>query len=790
MNSDTSLRLRAVRSRLLAPGLCLCLLVLTFVFARFAHAEVALDARIGFGQSAAGASHYRPGTWTPITIYLTGQGARGIGQLTVTVHQGGRTTAYTRKISLREGQLNEAVNFVFEFLPVTANGMMNGSVTPDISAQLVLDGRELAKRRFALPLPVNAETYNILALTRDGSGMNFLSKKKLGLLHRGANPGSLINRYGGSVPNNPGYNVLEKLASAQLLYCDPRALPGLSQGYAMIDAVTLADLPLDNLTEDQISALQSYVREGGLLVLSGGGDLSRLKSQFYQEMLPIQASAAATVNDKAPELTALQERYKEPLGFRDSVALTVGTLKPGASILFGPAKGVTGYGLVAARPYGAGTVVFTAFDFLAPEFRGWKQSPSLWRDLLRCNNQSISPRASLAGQAHFGQQTGIKTLSDALAGKQASSSPPFAIVAWFLGMYIFLLIPASYWLLKKLDKRELAWFTAPALILGFTVVSYLIALTIKGAALTLNRVIVLETQANTDQVAGYGEMTIYSPRRANYDIALAPPGDLGRPYHTVVPGEVFEANEVASSDLTIEHDQTTKMINTQVNLWDKRSFDTPIITSLGGPVEIKTEMENGDRVQVTVTNKTRFTINDCALVNDKGQTISLGTLAPGETRQPKEPLSWAYKESSLSLHLPPAPATWQYSNSINNQQAETPEQIRNNMRYALTQALSQTTNPNQQYYNGMMNDEEDAQVFGRVTNAFVGWVDTAAHPVLNVQIDGKAAVGEEAALLYVHLPTPKNASKQIARASNPFEQDAILNLKDDQPGYLGRGPVQ
>ena len=40
-------------------------------------ADVTLDARIGFGQSAPAASRYRPGSWTPITIYLGGQGGRG-----------------------------------------------------------------------------------------------------------------------------------------------------------------------------------------------------------------------------------------------------------------------------------------------------------------------------------------------------------------------------------------------------------------------------------------------------------------------------------------------------------------------------------------------------------------------------------------------------------------------------------------------------------------------------------------------------------------------------------------
>src|SRR5689334_21792747 len=106
--------------------------------------------------------------------------------------------------------------------------------------------------------------------------MNFLAKKKLGLLHKGVNPNRIANRFGSNgqpfAANN--YRFLEQFTTAALLYTDPRALPGMPQGYAMIDAVTLADQPLDNLTEDQTAALQAYVRDGGLLIISGGGDLS------------------------------------------------------------------------------------------------------------------------------------------------------------------------------------------------------------------------------------------------------------------------------------------------------------------------------------------------------------------------------------------------------------------------------------------------------------------------------------------------------------------------------------
>jgi hypothetical protein len=787
MKSDSFLRTTPMTRRRSSLSLLIVLGLLAACFGSQARADVVLDARIGFGQSAPGASRYRPGAWTPVTVYLSGQGARGVGQLTVTVHQSSHVTSYTRKVSLHDGPLNEAYNFVFDYRPINY-GLMGGSAAPDISVQLVLDGRELAKKRFALPLAVNDESFNILALTRDGSGMNFLAKKKLALVHRGVNPNGLRSRFGGGQGNAVGtsYSALEPVTSSTLLYTDPRALPGIAQGYAMIDAVALADQPLDNLTEDQTEALRGYVRDGGLLVVSGGGDLARLKSQFYQEMLPVEPKTATAVRAGSPDLAALETRYRLPLDLKDSVALTIGTLKPGAYTLLG-AAGATGFGLVAARPYGDGFVVFTAFDFLAPEFRGWKQTPALWRDILRCANQSVSPREVLSNQAHFGAQSGNKGLVDAMAGRQATSTPGFPVIATFLATYLILLVPGSYILLKKLDRRELAWFTAPCLVLGFTVVAYLIALSTKGSALTVNRVVVLEAQSNTDQVAAYGQMTLYSPRRAAYDIALGPPGDAGRAYHAVAPAEILEVSAANLGDMTVEHDQTTTIRGAEVRLWDKRSFDSPVLTSLGGSVEIKSSVGDGDHVLVTVTNKTKYPLQDCALVDSKGDSIPLGNLAPGQTQTAGRRLAWQNRETTATVHLPPAPADWKSTSTVNNRRPETPEQVRNSLRFALIEAMDGTNTAYPSYPNyAMMNGEEDAQSFGRASNAFVAWVDNGGHPLFDPHVDGKAAAGQEADLLYIHLLPPAGLSRQVARAVNPFLQDPVLNLKEEASGPAGR----
>jgi len=528
-------------------GLLLLLAGSLLLAAQRAHA-VDLDTLVGFGQSITSSARYRPDTWIPLTVYLTGQGVRGVGQLQVSVRQGEQTTLYTRRVSLHEGVLNEAESFVIYLRSPNRFQAFGNNTAPDVSVQLLLDGRKLAEKTVALSLAIQPEAYNVLALTQNGGGLNFLLKKNLGLVHRHVNPTALQMRAGMGTgdPNETGPDQINPSAVLTVLYTDPRALPAMPQGYAMIDAIALADLPLDSLTDDQLAALKGYVREGGLLIVSGGGDLAWLKNQFFADLLPVVPTGTVQARD----LPDLAQRYGAPLSLPAPVALTDGTLQPDAHPLFG-AQGRR-LPLVSARPYGSGRVVFTAFDYLAPEFRGWKGAPALWRDLLRCGNDAISPR-DVAITSTDNASGSRSRLADALAGKQATSMPGMGAISLFLGVYIFLLVPVSYLALKKLDRRELAWITAPILIGSFTVGSYAMARSIKGGLLTVNRAVIFEENANTDPPAGYAQLTLYSPRRATYDVAFGSPDDPDNPYRNLAPNEISANGQGPSGDLTIEH---------------------------------------------------------------------------------------------------------------------------------------------------------------------------------------------------------------------------------------------
>jgi hypothetical protein len=93
-------------------------------------------------------------------------------------------------------------------------------------------------------------------------------------------------------------------------------------------------------------------------------------------------------------------------------------------------------------------------------------------------------------------------LLDALANPRITQLPSLNLIALFTLGYVLLLVPINYLVLKRLDRKELAWLTTPAIIVLFSVGSYAIGASTRAHIVSFNRVAVLETQAGSDRAYG------------------------------------------------------------------------------------------------------------------------------------------------------------------------------------------------------------------------------------------------------------------------------------------------
>ena len=322
-----------------------------------------------------------------------------------------------------------------------------------------------------------------------------------------------------------------------------------------------------------------------------------------------------------------------------------------------------------------------------------------------------------------------------------------------------LLIPVSYLVLKRMDKREMAWYTAPGLILGFTVISYIIALTIKGGSLSVNRAVVVEGQAGSPVFAGYGEFTLYSPRRTTYDLAVKSTSDAEAGQWDIVPNELSRV-ESLGSELTLEQNGGTIMRGVPVGLWDKRSYELPLPVSAGGAVDARVVMVDGSHVRVNITNNTKFKLHNCGIVNGDSQAV-LGDLEPGKSAAAT--VKWISSAESSVFRLPGGNITQTTDASDTGTQQR--------IQLAMTQVLAANSSSSGYQY---MNSNGGDVTTGKAPNVFVGWFD---EPLMHVSVNGQDGHGAEANLLVVHLPMPQAAIGSIAADYNPFVSQPVLALE-------------
>jgi len=644
---------------------------------------------------------HRLGEWVPVPVRLSGTAPPSTRtELQVRVSSLAITSTSVQSLRVAPGPVD--LRFSVPVLMPAWSGQIR------VAAQVHVDGRPAAGVQADAGRELAPAQPAIVALTQDRGGLGYLHNVELGIVHQPAvGPGP----YAGS-SSQPG--------PAVVLYPRPEDLPESPRAYQMADIVFLGDLPLDALTDGQWEAVLAWVRSGGHLVVSGGPDLTRLQSTRLRGILPLEPRGVRSL----PSLPALAARYGAP-PVRGPVPVATGPLRAQAGA-FIRQNGVI---LAAQQRLGVGWVTFTAFDLAAPELQAWAGQTALWRDLAARGVRELRAADIVAAAAGSASWRGMGGgLADALAGVQAGDAPSFTAIGLFLAAYIVLLVPANYLLLRRWDRRELAWITAPLIIALFTTGAYAVGYSVKGGQLFLRHATVMEGAANVDGFDCHTLATIFSPVQRRYTLSV---GDrlAGAEEATFAPLHGFQGAE--RSSLTIERTQRTYVRDALVSMWDHRSFVFDSRVEMGVVAASAVPVAGG--LRVSVANHTGQALDDC-VVSYRGQFQSLGRLGDGDSRE-------ARLQSGGEAPGRMGPVALQPSGP------EKPASER--IRAALASAIA----------------ANEAGVQGADPLVFSGWM--AASPV-DLRLEGERPTVQGATLVVVHIPTPsRTAALSVQRPTLP-----------------------
>jgi hypothetical protein len=332
---------------------------------------------------------------------------------------------------------------------------------------------------------------------------------------------------------------------------DVRRLPPEWFGY---DAVDLMILPTDNnnfvrdlgTDRTRLKGITDWVRRGGRLVISvawRNQDTVKalLQAGAWQPPLPDVLAANDTVELK--QVFGVHRWGGDrpfPAPGQDPVRLAKLTAGKNVEVILAEANGLP---LMVRMPYGLGSVTLLAFDLDKGPFSVWSGRGEFWKALLAKLAPPVAAPVENAQGVIFADQTGAMDVSTALQRELDHFDVAvisFGWIALFILIYILIVGPLDYLILKKVFKRlEWTWITFPTVVLLVSAIAYFTAYALKGNDLKINKVDLIDLDLRSDLDAGqrtrkayaYGTswFTILSPRIQNYTVGIGPAGAGAEP---------------------------------------------------------------------------------------------------------------------------------------------------------------------------------------------------------------------------------------------------------------------
>ncbi len=470
----------------------------------------------------------------------------------------------------------------------------------------------------SLPTQSNKQVTLYINLSSGSGDVDLQLRQADGTLVAEANSGTLsrVNHtgllYGVVSPDGAEFTFLERIsgsrtdASVALLTLDD--LPETAVAWNALDVLMLNDTDTSQLSSNQRTALDSWLNNGGHLVVTGGANWQKT-AVALADLLPVTIDGSQSVDD----LPGLRERIGIPFRDPGPYVVATSTLRNGELIFR-----QDDLPLLAHQSVGRGSVYFLALDPRLAPLLDWDGSEAVWAAI--ASRVPNSSNWGLGPQYNYAATTAVSTLP-------SLTLPSILQLMGFLLIYTIVVGPLNYWILKRRNQLERAWVTIPVLVMLFSGVTYFTGFQLRGNDSIINEISVAYSQSDGEQANVFSLLGLYSPQRKTYNLVL-PQHALARPYSQEFGvsfnrddpdvGAVTYGNQVTISDVRVDIGEVSVFLaESAVPAVDISG--TAVLTLQGGSLVLEMDILNNSDVHLETAS---------ALLGNTA--VSIGDIAPNE----------------------------------------------------------------------------------------------------------------------------------------------------------------
>ena len=528
--------------------------------------------------------YFKYGEWLPVWVELSNQGQDVEADVRIQVNGSQGSTVFSVPVSLPSGSRKRFPVYV-----------LANNFSRELEVRLVSQKQALATQKVTVRPQPNI-TYLVGIISPERGALSLLT--------------------GIQLPDQNRPKAFTDLALTDL--------PDRSEGMRSFDTLILNSTDTSQLSPDQANALLSWVHLGGRLVLGGGASAAQtfaglpeeLKLVSLQGTLEVESESVASLADfTGAEAIRSQGPYLAAIGQPGKIPAGEGRLLAGTEAL----------PLVFERILGGGRVTFIAFDLSGVPFNGWAGTQKFWETLLGPGSTypqnmpfDVSLRQMRANQLYY-----------AISNIPALDLPSVQGLTLLLIIYILMVGPVNYLVLRWRNRLHWAWITIPAITILFTAGAFSIGYAMRGTDLVLNQIALVEAKpGGTASVSSF--LGLFSPRQQSYEIKVLGEGLVspmnGYDTNSFGPGE--GGITTGGGEMVFVQDQPSRIQGLTVNQFSMQSFMSEDTWQNFGSITGKLEMQS-EALVGTVRNDTQVLIKD-VVVAFQNRFVRLGDLQPGQ----------------------------------------------------------------------------------------------------------------------------------------------------------------
>jgi hypothetical protein len=394
-------------------------------------------------------------------------------------------------------------------------------------------------------------------------------------------------------------------------------LPDRMEGLRSFDLLIFNDVDTSRMTPGQATALADWVQQGGRLVIGGGSTAALTLTGLPGALLPVSLAGQADLT--AGELGGLADFAG------GSAILTSGTFvssKVNPTETSSRLAGDVAAPLVVESRYGDGRVDFISLNLSSAPFNSWPDTIKFWSKLLAPTGEYSQ---NLPADVSVRQMYSMEMVSD-LSNIPALDLPSIQWLSLLLGVYILLVGPANYFILRRLRRMHLAWVTIPALTLIFSAGAFGIGYLLHGTDVVLNQIALITPNNNgAAEVTNY--LGLFSPSQNAYSLEVKTPGLLS----PIVSGDgnIWGPGGTINygTNVTFMQGEQPLVKGLAIDQWSFQAFAEEERWRQFGSLKADLRLEN-DKVVGTLRNATSAPLKDIAIVVGSN-FVRLGDLAAG-----------------------------------------------------------------------------------------------------------------------------------------------------------------